>query len=117
MVLEKVKLNDGSEIEVSVKNISSMDAYRVVEEALKIDKISEEAYDSPLPNGQVERKTRPNMQGSFSGVISIPIKAVSLCVADFPQKDEIDIDDINRLYKKYAEPIISKVMRSSFSPK
>jgi predicted DNA-binding antitoxin AbrB/MazE fold protein len=117
MPQEKVKLNDGTEVSITVRMIKSTEAYEVVEKSLSITDMSEEIYDSPLPDGSIEKKSRPVVKGNFSGIVSLSNKAMALCISNFPQKDEIDPDDISRLYQVYAEPVIKKVLRSAFSPK
>lgn len=116
-VEEKILLTDGSIVTAKARTIGTLEAHKVVEEAFKVTDMSEETYDFTLPNGQIERRTRPALKGNFSGIFSLPIKAIRECLIEFTQINEIDPDDVQRIYGIYAKPVIEKILRSTFSPK
>jgi predicted DNA-binding antitoxin AbrB/MazE fold protein len=95
---ETVKLNDGTSVQINVRKLNTEQAFKVLE-GLDIN---------------IEEK---------GGVTKIPIKSLSLirlsvdfCVADFPQKGDIDPEDYIRIYETYARPTIEK-LKGGTSPK
>jgi len=96
---EEVTLVDGKKAEINVRYLLPRKAYSIVRNVLQISSMNE-------ADGQKELK------GDFSGIVELIPNCVDEIVADCPQKEQISISSMKKLYEKYAENTISEVMAS-----
>jgi hypothetical protein len=98
MPKEKVKLNDGTEVEIDCKHITGRKAFQLGPEILKIHSIKQ-AKD-----------------GSFEAGCTMN-SAVDICwpeiVAQSPQSENVTVEDMQKIYEKYAQKDIDFVVKKN----
>jgi hypothetical protein len=112
---ETVKLVDGTEIQVQCRMINPRKAYALVREILKVTEMVPTVLVMEN-DGKKQSKEGFSMKGDFSGFAEIVPRCIDQVVLPCPQRDEISIPEMRRLYKKYAEETIKEVM-ADVSPK
>lgn len=98
MAKEKVKLDDGSEVEIDCKHITGRRAFQLGPEILKIKTIKQ------------------SKDGSFEAGCEMN-SAVDICwpdiVAPSPQTESVSVEDMQRIYEKYAQTSIDFVVKKN----
>lgn len=99
MVKEKVKLNDGTESEIDCKFLTGRRAFQLGPEVLKITELKGTKGDEDYSAG-CEMNS-----------------AVDLCwnhiVVECPQRDHVCVEDMQRIYEKYAKKDIDFVLKKN----
>lgn len=101
MAKEMVKLNDGSEAEINCKHITGRRAFQLGPEILKIK----------------ELKSSGKGEDADMSVVCTMNSAVDLCwnhiVSECPQRDQVGLEDMQRIYEKYAKNDIDFVLKKN----
>lgn len=99
MVLEKVKLINGSEVEINCKHLTGRRAFQIGPQVLKITGLKGEKGSD-----------------GFSADCEMN-SAVDLCweyiVVESPQRDEVCVEDMQKIYDKYAKKDIDFVLKKN----
>lgn len=115
MVLEKVKLIDGTEAEIQCKHLSPRRAFSLLKNVLKVTEMQPCSIEV-TENGKTILKESQKMVGEFSGIVELVPLAIEDVVCDCPQKEMLTITEMKRLYEKYAANVIKEAM-TTVSPK
>lgn len=96
---EKVKLTDGSEVEIDCKYLTGRKAFQLGPQILKITEIKGKKGDEDFSAG-CEMNS-----------------AVDLCweyiVVECPQRNKVCVEDMQRIYDKYAKKDIDFVLKKN----
>lgn len=95
MVKEKVKMFDGTEKEIEIKFIGTLSADKILNNHLKINNINQKTGEIDLTGSSLLL-----IRGAF----------LSKGITDV-NPDEIDVEDANRVYKKYYEKILTLTLQ------
>lgn len=95
---EKVKLNNGEEVEIHCKQLGGRRAFQLGPQVLKITELKK-SNEKELAAGCVMNS------------------AVDICweyiVSDCPQKEDVCAEDMQRVYEKYAKKDIDFVVKKN----
>lgn len=116
-MIEKLRLNDGKEVEVSCKFLSTRKAFQIFENAVDIKSVKTIDVKRIDENGKETIIKEPLMEGKLSGLVSLSWRCFDECVENFPEKDNVSPDEVLRIYQKYAEKIINQLMGATPNPK
>lgn len=108
---ETVKLIDDSEIEIECRPLFPRKAFSLVRSLMNITHMKPISVEVE-ENGKRVIKESQEMYGEFSGIIELIPLAFDQIVVNCPQKDQISVESMNYLYKKYAEKTVQQVMTS-----
>ncbi len=116
---EVVKLNSGEEVEINVRNLNTRKAFQLIDGCVKVESMTMTTKETVDPNtGKTIKVDVPEFSLSpDSKIVMLIWEAFDKCVADFPQKEDVCPEDVQKIYQKYAEPIINKIQGSNVSPK
>lgn len=101
---EKVKLNDGSEIDIKCKFLGGRRAFRLGPEVLKIKELKQTA--------ELDAEGKP-----LSSAVCEMNSAVDICwpfiVVESPQWEKVCVEDMQRIFEKYAKKDIDYVVKKN----
>ena len=116
MALEKIELIDGTEAEIQCTFLKPRKAYALVRQLMKVTEMTPITLETVDKDGKKVFEKTNKMVGDFSGIIELIPLSVDEIVADCPQKNNLSVKSMKRLYEKYVEQTIQEVM-TSVSPK
>jgi len=100
---ETVKLNDGKEVEIQCKRLSGRRAFKLSGKILNITELKGTEKD-PVFRGEMNISQAPDICWDY-------------IVVECPQRDHVCVEDMHRIYDKYAKSEIEAAMKPTLSPK
>lgn len=100
---EKVNLNDGSECEIICKRLGGRRAFQLSSKILNINEFAGDK-DNPIFRGEMNITQAPEICWDH-------------IVTECPQRDDVCVKDMQRIYDKYAKDDIDTAMKPTLNPK
>lgn len=100
---EKVKLNDGSECEITCKRLGGRRAFQLSSKILNINEF-QGTQENPIFKGEMNITQAPEICWDH-------------IVSECPHRDQVCVEDMQRIYDKYGKADIEAAMKPTLNPK